>query len=74
MRSPSNRASRGMGPPYGLVKLSPEVVKILDEYGPRTLSGFFGDHRPPPEIKFGIGDIVGVSIFEAAAGGLYHPE
>jgi len=61
------------GPPYGLVKLSPEVVKILDEYGPRTLSGFFGDHRPPPKIKFGIGDIVGVSIFEAAAGGLYIP-
>ena len=61
------------GPPYGLVKLSPEVVKILDEYGPRTLSGFFGDHRPPPKIKLGIGDIVGVSIFEAAAGGLYIP-
>jgi polysaccharide export outer membrane protein len=61
------------GPLYGLVKLSPEVVKILDEYGPRTLSAFFGDHRPPPKIKFGIGDILGVSIFEAAAGGLYIP-
>ena len=33
----------------------------------------FGDHRPPPEIKFGIGDVVGVSIFEAAAGGLFIP-
>jgi polysaccharide export outer membrane protein len=61
------------GPPYGLVKLSPEVVKILDEYGPRTLSALFGDHRPPPEIKFGIGDVVGVSVFESAAGGLYIP-
>ena len=28
------------GPPYGLVKLSPEVVNILEEYGPRTLSAF----------------------------------
>ena len=61
------------GPAYGLVKLSPEVIKILDEYGPLTLSAFFGDHRPPPEIKFGIGDVVGVSIFEAAAGGLFIP-
>jgi polysaccharide biosynthesis/export protein len=61
------------GPPYGLVKLSPEVVNILEEYGPRTLSGIFSDDRPPPEIKLGIGDIVSVSIFEAAAGGLYIP-
>jgi polysaccharide biosynthesis/export protein len=61
------------GPPYGLVKLSPEVVNILNEYGPRALSGLFGDRRPPPEIKFGIGDVVAVSIFEAAAGGLYMP-
>ena len=61
------------GPPYGLVKLSPQVVNILDEYGPLTLSAFFGDHRPPPEIKFGIGDVVSVTIFEAAAGGLFIP-
>jgi polysaccharide biosynthesis/export protein len=61
------------GPPYGLVTLSPQVVQILDEYGPRTLTAIFGDHRPPPEIKFGIGDVVSVSIFEAAAGGLFIP-
>jgi polysaccharide export outer membrane protein len=61
------------GPPYGLVKLTPEVVSILEEYGPRTLSATFGDHRPPPEIRFGIGDVVSVSVFEAAAGGLFIP-
>jgi polysaccharide export outer membrane protein len=61
------------GPPYGLVKLSPAVVNILEEFGPRTLSATFKDNRPPPEIKLGIGDIVSVSIFEAAAGGLYIP-
>jgi polysaccharide export outer membrane protein len=61
------------GPPYGLVKLSPQVVNILDEYGPLTLSATFRDNRPAPEIKLGIGDIVSVSIFEAAAGGLYIP-
>jgi polysaccharide biosynthesis/export protein len=61
------------GPPYGLVKLTPLVVSILDEYGPRTLSAMFGDRRPPPEIKFGIGDVVSVTVFEAAAGGLFIP-
>jgi len=61
------------GPPYGLVTLTPQVVKVLDEYGPRTLTGIFGDRRPPPEIKFGIGDVIAISIFEAAAGGLFIP-
>ena len=61
------------GPPYGLVKLSPEVVNILAEYGARALSAWFGDRRPPPEIKLGIGDVVGITIYEAAAGGLFIP-
>jgi polysaccharide biosynthesis/export protein len=61
------------GPPYGYVKLNANVIKILKEYGPRTLTGVFGDTRPPPEIKFGIGDVVSVTIFEAAAGGLFIP-
>ena len=61
------------GPSYGFVRLTPQVVKILKEYGPQTLSAVFGDHRPPPEIKFGIGDVVSVTIFEAAAGGLFIP-
>ena len=61
------------GPPFGLIRLTSNVVNVLDEYGPRTLTATFGDHRPPPEIKFGIGDVVSVSIFEAAAGGLFIP-
>jgi polysaccharide biosynthesis/export protein len=61
------------GPDYGLVKLTSTVVDILKEYGPGALAGSFPDHRPPPSIKFGIGDVVAVSIFEAAAGGLFIP-
>jgi polysaccharide export outer membrane protein len=61
------------GPPYGFVTLTPEKVHILEEFGPKTLTGIFGDHRPPPDITFGIGDVISVSIFEAAAGGLFIP-
>ena len=68
-----NSGATWNGPPYGLVFLTPQVVKILDEYGPLTLSGAFGDRRPPPNITFGIGDVVSVTIFEAAAGGLFIP-
>jgi polysaccharide biosynthesis/export protein len=61
------------GPPYGRVQLTAQTIKILQEFGPRTLTATFGDRRPPPEIVFGIGDIVAVSVFEAAAGGLFIP-
>jgi polysaccharide biosynthesis/export protein len=61
------------GPPYSVVTINPDVVRTLEEFGPATLTGIFGDRRPPPEIKFGIGDVVAVSIFEAAAGGLFIP-
>jgi polysaccharide export outer membrane protein len=33
----------------------------------------FTDSRPPSSIRFGIGDIVSITIFEASAGGLYIP-
>jgi polysaccharide export outer membrane protein len=49
------------------------VVKVLGEYGPLSISATFGDRRPPPEIRFGIGDVLSVTIFEAAAGGLFIP-
>lgn len=61
------------GPDYGLIKLTPTVVDIVSEYGPGALAGTFPDNRPPQAIKFGIGDVVSVTIFEAAAGGLFIP-
>ena len=56
--------------PYALVKLTPEVVAVLGRYAPR-LSSAFADRTPPKAFRFGIGDIVSVTIFEAAAGGLF---
>jgi polysaccharide biosynthesis/export protein len=62
-----------LGPQYGLVKLNPSVIDILKEYGPGALAGTFPDKSRPKDITFGIGDTVSVSIFEAAAGGLFIP-
>jgi len=61
------------GVEYALVKITPEATRIITEFGPRGFAGTFTDRRPPPEIKFGIGDIVSVTVFEAAAGGLFIP-
>ena len=61
------------GPQYGLVKLNPSVIEILKEYGPGALAGTFPDKSRPKDITFGIGDTVSVTIFEAAAGGLFIP-
>ncbi len=58
--------------PYALIKLTPPVVDVLATNAPR-LSQIFTDRRPPDQLKFGIGDIVSVTIFEAAAGGLFIP-
>ena len=58
--------------PYALVKLTPQVVDLLAQNNPR-LTAAFADRRVPGEIRFGIGDVVGVTIFEAAAGGLFIP-
>jgi polysaccharide export outer membrane protein len=59
--------------PYALVKLSPEVLGILADNSPRLASNALPRRAARPEIRFGIGDVVSVTIFEAAAGGLFIP-
>jgi polysaccharide export outer membrane protein len=61
------------GTDYGLIPLNPETIAILQKYEPKGLAGAFTDRRPPASIVFGIGDVVSVTIFEAAAGGLFIP-
>ena len=58
---------------YALVKLTTDVVSLLTQSEPAGLAGAFRSRRPPPFITFGIGDVVSVTIFEAAAGGLFIP-
>jgi polysaccharide export outer membrane protein len=58
---------------YTLVPVTDNVISILLANETPDLSGAFTDRRPATEIKFGVGDIVSVRIFEAAAGGLFIP-
>jgi polysaccharide biosynthesis/export protein len=58
--------------PYALVHVTPEAVGVLSEFAPRLVVDSGGKKRPN-EILFGIGDVIGVTIFEAAAGGLFIP-
>jgi polysaccharide biosynthesis/export protein len=58
--------------PYALVKVTPEAERVLAYNAPR-LGRLFRDTRPPKGITFGVNDILSVTIFEAAAGGLFIP-
>ena len=56
---------------YAIVKVTPKVIEVLSKNLPRLIA--FGDNRRPRDITFGVGDILGVTIFEAASGGLFIP-
>ncbi len=56
---------------YATVKVTPKVVEVLSKNLPR-LTGFVSNQRPR-DITFGVGDILSVTIFEAASGGLFIP-
>ena len=57
---------------YTIVEIKTDVINILAREAP-ALGTAFVDRRPPKEIRFGIGDVVGVTLFEAGAGGLFIP-
>src|SRR5215470_14430124 len=68
----SERAYEPDSLPYAVVRVTSEAEGIIAEFNPR-ISGTFPDRRTPKELRFGIGDIVGVSIFESSSGGLFIP-
>jgi len=56
---------------YAIVKVTPKVIEVQSKNLPRLTA--FMENRRPRAITFGIGDILGVTIFEAASGGLFIP-
>jgi polysaccharide biosynthesis/export protein len=56
---------------YAVVKITPKVIEVQSKNLPRLVA--FKENRRPRDITFGNGDILGVTIFEAASGGLFIP-
>jgi polysaccharide biosynthesis/export protein len=55
---------------YALVRLTPRTVDILAANNPQ-IAGEFPDQRGPETVRFGVGDILGITIFESGPGGLF---
>jgi polysaccharide biosynthesis/export protein len=59
--------------PYALVDVSADTIGFLSQPNVVTFQGLFPDKRPKPEQVAGVGDVLNISIFEAAPGGLFTP-
>jgi polysaccharide export outer membrane protein len=58
--------------PYAFVRITPKVANVLAKAAPRLVTEF-QDRSRPQDIRFGVGDILTVTIFEATSGGLFIP-
>lgn len=56
---------------YVVTDVDERTVAILASYPGPSLRARFGDYRPSPENRIGVGDELRVTIWEAAAGGLF---
>jgi polysaccharide export outer membrane protein len=59
--------------PYALVDVSADTIGFLSQPNVVSFKGEFPDKRPKPSQVIGIGDVLNMSIFEAAPGGLFTP-
>jgi polysaccharide export outer membrane protein len=59
--------------PYALVDVSADTIGFLSQPNLITFKGEFPDKRAKPTQVVGVGDVLNISIFEAAPGGLFTP-
>jgi polysaccharide biosynthesis/export protein len=59
--------------PYALVDVTADTIGFLSQPNVVTFKGEFPDKRPKPNQVVGVGDVLNISIFEAAPGGLFTP-
>lgn len=60
-----------LAPRFLITDLNEYSVGVLEHTPLPTLAARFGDHRAPPSPLIGVGDSVTVTVWEAAAGGLF---
>lgn len=56
---------------FELVTITPAVNSVLSRRKPDSFVRSFGDYRPSMEPMIGVGDSLSITIWEAAAGGLF---
>lgn len=66
-----SQQSSGAFDGYVVVDIDQRVASLLAGQARPTLFGTFQDRRPRPDLRVGVGDGVSVTIWEAAAGGLF---
>jgi polysaccharide biosynthesis/export protein len=59
--------------PYLVMDISPSVLAVTEKLPISTLGSRFTERGGPANLRLGVGDIVSVTIFEAASGGLFIP-
>jgi polysaccharide export outer membrane protein len=64
-------AGRQEAPPFALIPIDDRVVTLLAQWHGPSLYGQFGDYRRAVDQHIGVGDSIVVTIWEAAAGGLF---
>ena len=57
--------------PFLIVPISDFAIENLAHFPGPSLYGKFGDYRGAVERRIGIGDTIGITVFEAAGGGLF---
>lgn len=66
---------RAIGIDYVLVELDRTILAYFETAAPATLHGGFGAAPGgAPDVILGVGDVVEITVFEAAAGGLFIPD
>ncbi len=60
-----------VAPRFLITDLNEYSVSVLERTPVPTLLSRFGDNRPPPSPVIGVGDALTVTVWEAAAGGLF---
>ncbi len=59
--------------PYVLVDIAADTIPFLSQPNVISFKGEFSDKRSKPNQVVGVGDVLNISIFEAAPGGLFTP-